>query len=116
MQQNDKLRNYTSKLVVEPVSNSQSLAQESPKQQRADPFEKRAYKNRNIENNLEKKGDLPEKDNSSFLRICTHNVRGINKTTDQDNILQELKKQEIDILGLSETKLTTRAAIFSFKD
>ena len=50
------------------------------------------------------------------IKICTHNVRGINKLTDQDNILQELKKSKIDIMGLSETKLTSRAAAFSFKD
>jgi exonuclease III len=50
------------------------------------------------------------------IKICTHNIRGINRLTDQDNILQEIKKQEIDIMGLSETKLTSRVAAFSFKD
>ena len=51
-----------------------------------------------------------------YIKICTHNTRGINKQTDQDNILQECKKQKIDILGLCETKLINNTANFSFKD
>src|SRR5438552_19137557 len=50
------------------------------------------------------------------VKICTHNVRGINRLTDQDNILQEIRRQEIDIIGLSETKLTNRTVLFAFKD
>ena len=35
---------------------------------------------------------------------------------DQDNIIKEIIKKKIDILGLSETKLTQRSAEFTFKD
>src|SRR5438876_8025668 len=56
------------------------------------------------------------KDPKKIIKICIHNVRGINRLTDQDNILQELKKEEIDIIGLSEMKLTSRASTFFFKD
>ena len=45
-----------------------------------------------------------------------HNIRGTCRVTDQDNILQELKKQRIDILGLSETKVLSNAVTFSFKN
>src|SRR5438477_12265797 len=56
------------------------------------------------------------KDPKKIIKICTHNIRGINRLIDQNNILQELKKEEIDIIGLSEMKLTSRASIFSFKN
>jgi exonuclease III len=59
---------------------------------------------------------IEKENNQNFIKICTHNVRGINKQTDQNNILQECKKQKIDILGLCETKLTNTAADFSFKN
>ena len=83
--------------------------------------------NRNSENNdstqelKSPKPDIQTKDkkednDTNYINICTHNTRGINKQTDQDNILQECKKQKIDILGLCETKLTNNAANFSFKD
>jgi exonuclease III len=62
------------------------------------------------------KRNQPKENFKETIKICTHNVRGINRQTDQDNILQELTKQKIDIIGLSETKLTNRAATFSFKD
>src|SRR5438477_10760315 len=52
----------------------------------------------------------------NMFKISTHNIRGINRTLDQDNILQELKEHKIDILGLSETKLTYETAKYSFKD
>src|SRR5438552_18837207 len=55
-------------------------------------------------------------DEMDTVKICIHNVREINRLTDQDNILQEIRRQEIDIIGLSETKLTNRAALFAFKD
>src|SRR5438876_5571179 len=56
------------------------------------------------------------KDPKKIIKIITHNIREINRLTDQDNILQELKKEEIDIIGLSEMNLTSRASTFSFKD
>src|SRR5438876_10010479 len=56
------------------------------------------------------------KDPKKIIKICTHNVKGINRLTDQDNIFQELKKEEIDIIGLSEMKLTSRTSTFFFKD
>ena len=60
--------------------------------------------------------NLPTNNQSDLIKICTHNVRGINRTTDQNNILQECKRQKIDIIGLSETKLNNISADFSFKD
>src|SRR5438876_12250847 len=52
----------------------------------------------------------------NMFKISTYNIRGINRTLDQDNILQELKEYKIDILDLSETKLTYEIAKYSFKD
>ena len=46
--------------------------------------------------------------------IGTHNVRGINKITDQDNLIAEIKGREINIIGISETKLSTEAARVAF--
>ena len=51
-----------------------------------------------------------------MFKFASHNVRGINKQTDQDNILQECKRLKIDILGLCETKLTSKSAAFSFQN
>src|SRR5438552_10387317 len=66
----------------------------------------RALKNEMIQENSQK----------NMFKISTHNIRGINRTLDQDNILQELKEHKIDILGLSKTKLTYETAKYSFKD
>ena len=50
------------------------------------------------------------------ISIGTHNVRGINQTTDQDNLIVEMQERDIKILGISETKLTIDKAQFAFKD
>ena len=82
------------------------------------PLPNDQYKSRKIQNNTD--NTFPSKttinDQSDLIKICTHNIRGINRITDQNNILQECKRQKIDILGLSETKLNSRSADFSFKD
>ena len=54
-----------------------------------------------------------EKEN--IVNIGTHNIRGITRITDQNNLLEEIKEWHIDILGLSETKLTTSTAKWAFK-
>ena len=50
------------------------------------------------------------------ITIGTHNVRGITHNIDQTNLMEEIKKQKIDILGLSETKLTCDNEQWAFKD
>jgi ribonuclease HI/endonuclease/exonuclease/phosphatase family metal-dependent hydrolase len=50
------------------------------------------------------------------INICTHNVRGITKQTKQNNIMEEMKEKGIDILGLSETKLTPLTAEYVGKN
>src|SRR5438876_8279021 len=57
-----------------------------------------------------------ENSQKNIFKISIHNIREINRTLDQDNILQELKEHKIDILGLSKTKLTYETAKYSFKD
>ena len=52
-------------------------------------------------------------DNNIF-KFVTYNTKGINKQTNQNNIFQEYKKLKIDILGLCETKLTSKSATFFF--
>ena len=53
---------------------------------------------------------------SPMVTISTHNVRGINKITKQDNILEEMKERNIDILGISETKLAHTTTNFVFNN
>ena len=59
------------------------------------------------------KGKTREED---IIKNWIHNTKGINRTLDQDNILQELKENKVNIMGLSETKLTDERARYSFKD
>ena len=40
------------------------------------------------------------------MSIATHNIRGVTKTTNQLDIISEMLERKIDIMGLSETKLT----------
>lgn len=56
------------------------------------------------------------KNSSSMVTISTHNVRGVNKITKQDNILEEMKERNIDILGISETKLAHATTNFVFNN
>ena len=50
-----------------------------------------------------------------ILSIATHNARGINNEMDQNNITIEMEKRNINILGLSETKLNINSQNFAFK-
>jgi exonuclease III/ribonuclease HI len=50
------------------------------------------------------------------IHIGTHNVRGINKTVEQDNLITEMNERRIDILGVSETKLHDKDTFFAFRD
>ena len=54
--------------------------------------------------------------NENTLSICTHNIRGINKETDQDTLIQYLIEENIDIIGLSETKLNSTNGDWAFKN
>ena len=65
-------------------------------------------------NNTSNKQQIDFKNNT--FKLGMHNIRGINKTVDQNNLLQEIKDEKIDILGLSETKLTQEVADFTFKN
>jgi exonuclease III len=51
---------------------------------------------------------------SDAIRFGTHNTRGITRTIDQEMLIQEIWDKKIDILGLSETKLTPSNQTFAF--
>ena len=50
-----------------------------------------------------------------FICSRTLNIRGITRKTDQDNLIEEILEQGVDILGLSEIKLTKNNQSFAFK-
>jgi exonuclease III len=54
--------------------------------------------------------------NQSILRIGTHNIRGITRKTDQALIMKEIQERHLDIIGLSETKLTVDNQHFAFQN
>ena len=49
------------------------------------------------------------------ITIATHNIRGVNNTIDQNNVILEMQNKNIDVLGLSETKLNASNQDFAFK-
>src|SRR5436190_12046155 len=53
--------------------------------------------------------------NNKPLRIVTHNVQGITCPTKQQQIIDTLDLERIDILGLSETKLSPSTSKYAFK-
>jgi exonuclease III len=55
-----------------------------------------------------------QNDSLNQLIIGTHNVRGINTQTKQDSLIDDIQQKKIDVLGLSETKLTTTEDIWTF--
>jgi hypothetical protein len=50
------------------------------------------------------------------IHLGTHNIRGITRTIDQEMLIQEIWDKRIDILGLSETKLTINNQAFVFSN
>jgi ribonuclease HI/endonuclease/exonuclease/phosphatase family metal-dependent hydrolase len=50
-----------------------------------------------------------------IISVATHNVRGINNELDQHNIIIEMQNRDINILGLSETKLNINNQNFAFR-
>ena len=56
----------------------------------------------NTLNNKNGKNKITRK---KIISVATYNVRGINNELDQNNIIIEMQNKNIDILGLSETKL-----------
>ena len=73
----------------------------------------RDNKNSQSETHIEE-GWFNEDDTSETINIGTHNVRGINKTIEQNNLMTEIEEREIDILGISETKLHEKDVHFAF--
>ena len=59
---------------------------------------------------------VPNINNNSFFQIATHNVRGLSDATKQKNLLHTIELNNIDILGLSETNLAGKKAIFAFRN
>src|ERR1044071_2221890 len=59
---------------------------------------------------------VPNSNNNSFFQIATHNVRGLKDATKQKNLLHTIELNNIDILGLSETNLAGKKAIFAFRN
>jgi Exonuclease III len=57
---------------------------------------------------------VPEQ--NQIITISTHNVRGANQITKQNNILAEMKERNIDILGISEIKLSLTNLKYAFND
>ena len=53
---------------------------------------------------------------SNIISISTHNVRGINRTIDQDMLIKEMEMRQINILGISETKISDSKLHFAFQD
>ena len=68
--------------------------------------------NTNEKNNTKQKFRTEKK----AIMICIQNIKGINKSTDQDLLIEELKEKDIDIMGLSETKLTEANDRWAFHD
>ena len=68
----------------------------------------------NFASTVELKKDICARENT--LKICTHNIRGINKETDQDILIQYITEKNVDIMGLSETKLTVANDIWAFRN
>src|ERR1044072_6945150 len=53
--------------------------------------------------------------NNYPLRILTHNVRGLNDLTKQQQLIDYMDLNNVAIFGLSETKLLTKTAQITFK-
>src|SRR5688572_8353957 len=49
------------------------------------------------------------------LRILTQNIQGLSNRTKQEQLLNTLTLQKIDIMGLSETKLTQQVSKLIYK-
>ena len=54
--------------------------------------------------------------NTRPLRIVTQNVRGLNDRTKQQQVIDFLDLNDIDIFGLSETKISNSSAKIAFKN
>jgi exonuclease III len=54
--------------------------------------------------------------NSPIFKIATNNVRGLNETIKQLQIINYMKIQSINIMGLSETRLTSNTADLLYRN
>src|SRR3954453_22781132 len=50
------------------------------------------------------------------LRIMTQNIQGLTMLSKQNQVLQTMSINNIDILGLSETKLTNKSSKYIYKN
>src|SRR5438105_4990153 len=50
------------------------------------------------------------------INIATHNIQGMNDTNKQIQIIEEIKNNEIHIIGLSETNLNHNIAKYIYKN
>ena len=64
--------------------------------------------NNNINNNNNNEKQHP-------FRIMTQNIQGLNSPSKQEQIIQTMSINNIDILGLSETKLIDRTSRLLYK-
>jgi hypothetical protein len=73
-------------------------------------------KNLTITSTLNNRNGKHKNLKKEIISIATHNVRGVNNELDQNNIIIEMQNRNIDILGLSETKLNSNNQNFAFKN
>jgi exonuclease III len=52
----------------------------------------------------------------NFIKLASHNIQGLSTTTKQQQLLTFLELNKIDIMGLSETKLSTANAQYIFSN
>src|SRR3989440_5523418 len=69
--------------------------------------------NINRNNNM---SHTPTINNNKPLRVVTHNVQGLNDPTKQKQLLDTIYLDNINIMGLSETKLIPTASKYIFKN
>src|SRR6266498_4074127 len=60
--------------------------------------------------------NLSNSPENSFINLCTLNIRGLNDTMKQTQLLNYAESQHYDIIGLTETHFTTYNNTHTFKD
>ena len=78
--------------------------------------QKTLFLNKSQEKNLISTNSNNYNNQTPYITIGTHNIRGINRETDQANLIMELLERKIDIMGLYEIKLAKEHQHFTFAD
>src|ERR1044072_6214446 len=73
-------------------------------------------KHKNTQTNTKTNTNTQQTQTNNYpLRILTHNVRGLNDLTKQQQLIDYMDLNNVAIFGLSETKLLTKTAQITFK-